>query len=131
MSRPRASDDGSVLAEFTLVALLVTGIFLGLVQLGLDLYTRNVLQGAAADAARYAANADVESPSAGAGRAAELVHSSAGGLAVHVSTSAHLQDVGGASVVVVEVRADLPTAFGWLPSLPLHVQGRALLEPRP
>ena len=57
--RVLARDDrGSAVVEFTLVGVLLTVLFLALLQLGLALHVRNTLVASAAEGARYAANAD-------------------------------------------------------------------------
>ena len=51
-------DRGSSTVEFTLVSVLLVGLFLGVLQLGFVLHTRNVLVASAQEGARYGANAD-------------------------------------------------------------------------
>lgn len=58
MRRAGGGDDGSSVVEFTLVSVLLVGLFLGILQVALVLHTRNVLVSAAQEGARYAANAD-------------------------------------------------------------------------
>lgn len=53
------SDRGSAVAEFAMVSVVVVLLFLSIVQVCLWIYSRNVLASATADAARYAALADV------------------------------------------------------------------------
>ncbi len=124
-------DEGSALAEFTLVGVLVTMLFLAVLQLGMDLYARNVLASCAADGARHGANADIASPAAGAQRARELAQRTLGRLAGAVESDSSVSAAGGQPLVVVRMSARLPTAFGLLPALPVRVEGRALLEGSP
>ena len=49
---------GSAVVDFTLVGVLLTFLFLALLQLGLALHVRNTLVASAAEGARYGANAD-------------------------------------------------------------------------
>ena len=121
-------DDGSAVAEFTLVGVMVTLLFLAVLQLGIDLYARNVLASCAADGARYGANADIASPEAGAERARELAERTLGRLAAVAEVTPSVAAGAGRPVVVVRMSARLPTAFGLLPALPVHVEGRSLLE---
>lgn len=130
MASPEAprSERGSATAEFVLVGTMLTLLFLAVLQLAIDLHVRNVLAACAADGARHAANADVASPDAAAQRTTELVHRSLGGAARVAQVVPALEPVDGAQVVVVRVSARLPTVFGLLPAIPVHVEGRAMLE---
>lgn len=67
-----AHDRGSSVAEFAMVIVLLMFLFLGLVSIGLWLHVRTVLTAAAADTARYVANADI-APDDAAARARELM----------------------------------------------------------
>ena len=107
---------------------MLTLLFLAVVQLAVDLHVRNVLAACAADGARYAANADVDSLDAAEGRARELVDRALGGAATVTDVAPTVEPVGDASAVVVRMSARLPTVFGLLPAIPVQVQGRALLE---
>ncbi len=60
------------MVEFLLVSLLLIILLLGVLQVAALFYVRSVTGAAAADGARYAANADV-TPAAGAERAADLL----------------------------------------------------------
>lgn len=53
-----SGDRGSAAVEFVLVSVLVVLLFGVVFQIGLSLHTRNVLVAAAAEGARYGANAD-------------------------------------------------------------------------
>jgi hypothetical protein len=120
------ADRGSALAEFVLVGSLVTLLFLALLQLAIDFHVRNVLAACAADGARYAANADVRSPTAGVVQARAEVRQL---LDQSVIASARIVEVDRQPIVVVTVKAQLPTVFGLLPALPVRVQGESLVEP--
>jgi Flp pilus assembly protein TadG len=50
----RASTDGSVIVEFALLAPLLIGMFMGVLQVGIGMQNYNALRGASADVARYA-----------------------------------------------------------------------------
>jgi Flp pilus assembly protein TadG len=50
----RASTDGSVIVEFALLAPLLIGMFMGVLQIGIGMQNYNALRGASADVARYA-----------------------------------------------------------------------------
>jgi Flp pilus assembly protein TadG len=61
-------------AEFAMVTVLLMMLFLALVSLGLWVYSRTILTSAAADAARYVANADI-APDQAAAKVAEILGS--------------------------------------------------------
>ncbi|WP_353650794.1 TadE/TadG family type IV pilus assembly protein [Nakamurella sp. A5-74] len=60
------------MAEFAMVIVLLMILFLSLVSVGLWMYTRTVATAAAADAARYVANADIP-PASAAAKVRELL----------------------------------------------------------
>lgn len=70
-------DRGSTPVEFVLVGVLLTVLTLGVLQLALAVYVRNVVHDAAVEGAYYAALADVET-AAGALRARETVERAVG-----------------------------------------------------
>ena len=126
VSRPRAGDDGSAVVEFVLVSALLTVMFLAILQLGLALHVRTVLTGAAAEGARYAANAD-RTPDDGAARTRELIDEALPS-SYASDVEAGEETVGGRAVVVVTVRARLPL-IGFLGfERRLTVRGHALEE---
>lgn len=119
-------DRGSAVVEFTLVSMLLLGLFLAVVQLGLALHVRNTLVAAAAEGARVAAQADRETGE-GERLTRQLIatglHEAA---AQDVSASRVVLD--GVPVVEVEVRATLPL-LGWVgPQRAMVVRGHAFDE---
>jgi Flp pilus assembly protein TadG len=54
LTQLRASTDGSVIVEFALLAPLLIGMFMGVLQVGIGMQNYNALRGASADVARYA-----------------------------------------------------------------------------
>ena len=99
-------DRGSSPVEFILVAGLLTLLTLGVLQLGLVVYVRNVVHDAAVEGAYRAALAD-QTPADGAARARFVIGRAVG--------PAYARDVrarnavrAGADVVEVTVRAPLP-----------------------
>lgn len=112
--------------EFVLVGVLVSVLFLGLLQLGLALHVRNTLTAAAAEGARHAANAD-RTPADGIARTQQVI-----GAALSESLAgdvgAGYEDVGGVPTVYVEVRATLPVVGLLGPPRGLVVRGHALEE---
>jgi Flp pilus assembly protein TadG len=119
-------DGGSAVVDFTLVGILLTFLFLALLQLGLALHVRNTLVASAAEGARYGANAD-RTPSDGAAVTRELIRDSlADSFADDVTSGTETVD--GVVTVVIRVKARLPV-FGLLgPPRAISVRGHALQE---
>lgn len=109
MARTRsalADDAGSAIAEFVMVAALLTVLTLSVIQLGLALFIRNTVVDAAAEGARFGALAD-NSISDGVARATDLITVALGPSYagdVTASTGSYL----GHPAVIVTVRAPLP-----------------------
>lgn len=126
---PRFDDRGSAVVEFTLVGVLLTFLFLAVLQLGLVLHVRNTLTASAAEGARYAANAD-RSPEDGAAVTRRLIRDSlADSFAAGVSSG--FERVTGVGTVYVQVDARLPLVGLLGPPRSLRVRGHALDEPSP
>jgi len=109
-----------------MVGALVTVLFLGVLQLGLALHVRNTLTAAAAEGARYAANAD-RAPADGVAWTQELVGASLSP-AYAQDVVGGLEEVDGAPTVFVEVRARLPVIGLLGPERGIVVRGHALDE---
>lgn len=126
MTHRPSRDRGSAVVEFTLVSVLLVGLFLAVLQIGLAIHVRNTLVACAAEGARYAANAD-RGLADGARRTEALIAQSlsprfAGGV---VARSVH---DGAVVLVEVEVTAPLPL-FGLLGvDRALTVSGHAVDE---
>ncbi len=125
MPSPRR-EGGAAVADFVLVSVLVLVLFLAVVQLGLALFTRNVLVSCASEGARFGARADA-APGQGVARAQELISASLSPrYARSVSTDERV--VGGVRVVEVRVVAPLPVVGLLGPDGSLDVVGRAFAE---
>jgi Flp pilus assembly protein TadG len=123
----RRGDRGAAPVDFVLVGgLLLTPLFLGVVQLGLDLHVRNTLVACASEGARYAANAD-RTLVDGETRARQCITSS---LRSSYADDVRAQIVSdaGAPIVEVTVHAPLPLVAFTGPSRALVVRGHALRE---
>jgi hypothetical protein len=130
-SASAGADNGSAPVDFVLVGSLVTLLFLGLLQLGIDYHVRNVLAACVADGARYGANADVASPAAGAAQANTEIRHALGSSYATAVPARDQSEVDGAPVVTVEVTARLPLLAWFLPHGPtVHATGHAFLEPQ-
>lgn len=122
----RDAERGSAIVEFTLVGVLLTALFLALLQLGLALHVRNTLAASAAEGARHAANAD-RTPAEGAAVTRQLIRDSlADSFADDVS--AGFETVGGVATVYVEVEATLPVVGLLGPPRAIRVRGHAMDE---
>jgi len=120
------NDSGSAIVEFTLVAVLLTALFLALLQLGLALHVRNTLLASAAEGARFAANAD-RSPAQGEDVTRHLIRSAlADSFAKRVTSGT--ENLDGIPTVYVEVEATLPLVGLLGPARTLTVRGHALEE---
>ena len=130
MSRvPDRRDAGAAVVDFVLVSVVLLTLFLGVVQLGVALHVRNTLVAAAAEGARYGANAD-RSAADGEQRTRELVAASLSSVLVQ-EVAAGYEDVAGTSTVVVEVQARLPLVGLLGPARGLVVRGHAFAEAPP
>jgi hypothetical protein len=119
-------DGGSAVVDFTLVGILLTFLFLALLQLCLALHVRNTLVASAAEGARYGANAD-RTPSDGAALTRRLIRDSLADSFAEDVTSG-MATVDGVVTVVVRVDARLPL-FGLLgPPRAISVRGHAFEE---
>ena len=122
-------DDGSAVVEFALVSAMVAALFLAVVQVGVALHVRNTLVAAAAEGARYGADAD-RTPADAVRRTREVVSSSLSA-AYAQDVQAAYEDIGGVRTVAVQVRAPLPVLGLVGPSGDLVVTGHALAEAPP
>jgi hypothetical protein len=129
--RPGCDDTGSAPVDFVLVGVLATLLFLGVLQLGLDFYVRNVLAASVADGARYGANADVGSAGAGATEANEEIRRALGASYAVAYAPGEQDRIDGAPVVTVAVRVHLPLVAWFLPAGPtVTATGHSVAEPR-
>ena len=123
------ADDGSGVVEFALVSVLVLFLFLVVFQVGLVLHARNVLVAAAAEGARYGANAD-RSDDDGAGRAVQVVAGSLPGAVAGSTQARAVPRAPGAQPQVVDIEVSSQVRVAFLPVAPLRLQvhGHALKE---
>ncbi|HEY1485230.1 MAG TPA: TadE/TadG family type IV pilus assembly protein, partial [Micromonosporaceae bacterium] len=125
-------ESGSAAVDFVLVGSLVTLMFLGLLQLGVDFYVRNVLAACVADGARYAANSNVADPQAGADEANREISHALGPAYANAVAPVRQTQADGVEVVTIRVHARLPLLAWFLPVGPtVQATGHALLEPTP
>ncbi|HTR71057.1 MAG TPA: TadE family protein [Mycobacteriales bacterium] len=125
------ADRGSAPVDFALVGTLVVLLFLAVIQLGVDLYVRNVLAACVADGARYGANANVASATAGAAAANREITQALGSRYAEAYAPPSQATDDGVPVVTVAVQVRLPLLAWFLPAGPVvRASGHALLEPR-
>jgi hypothetical protein len=124
-----AGDQGSSVVEFTLVSVLLVGLFLGILQLAVVLHTRNVLVSAAQEGARYAANAD-RTAADGVVRTRQAIGDALGaGVRDRMTVTALPVDTSGpVPAVGMEVSGPVPVFFVPAGPLRLTVRGHALDE---
>ena len=118
------------MVEFSLIAILMTAIFVAVLQVGIYLHQRNVVAASVQAAARWAANANVATE-AGGPRAKELIGEALSERAAAGLDCSASEAVGAAGLreVVIRCTGSIPsvaTALGDL--LPLDVTGRAVKE---
>src|SRR3954470_2562012 len=126
MDRRAHAEEGAAVVDFTLVGVLLTVLFLALLQLGLALHVRNTLTAAAAEGARYGANAD-RGPADGAAITRRMIRDSLADSSAG-DVTAGTERVDGVPTVVVRVRARLPVIGLLGPARAISVQGHALDE---
>jgi len=122
----RGRESGSAVAEFAMVAGLLSLLFLAVFQLGLALHIRNTLIASASEGARYAARANATLPD-GEGRTRELIMRILPARYADKVT-ATTTEVDGIQVVQVRIQAPLPVLGPLGPDGALSVQARAFSE---
>lgn len=108
-------------------------LLLGVLQVAVYLYVRNIVAASAAEGARYGANADVDAAQ-GAVRAESILRRGAGSSVADRVRCAAREEVGagGLRLAGVECRGALPVFFAPVgDTLPLRVTARAVEEGRP
>jgi hypothetical protein len=127
--RRPGGDAGSSVVEFTLVSVLLVGLFLGVMQVALVLHTRNVLVSAAQEGARYAANAD-RTPADGALRTQQAIGEALGtGVRDRMTVTPLPVDLSGPTPIVgMQVSGPVPVFFLPVGPVRLTVSGHALDE---
>jgi Flp pilus assembly protein TadG len=125
----RTTDVGSAVVEFVGVLALLLLLFLVVLQLGLVLHLRNVMAAAAAEGARYAANAD-RSDADGADRTRQAISTALSDqLAARMTVTAG-PDPTDPGVVEVTVSGPAPLLVPKLSPFRITVHGHALEESR-
>jgi Flp pilus assembly protein TadG len=119
-------ESGSAVADFAMVAGLLSLLFVAVFQLGLALHIRNTLISCASEGARYGARAGA-TPQDGVDRAGQLIRASLPGrYADNVTAESPMVD--GISVLLIRVEAPLPVLGPLGPDRVLSVRARAFEE---
>lgn len=113
---------GSAVVDFVLVSILVTFLFLGVLQLGFALHTRNTLIASAAEGARVAARADATLDD-GVARTRQLISDQLSERFAQQISADEVAD-GGMRQVRIQVSAPVPVIG------PFGVGGDARIEAR-
>ncbi|MDH6236245.1 TadE/TadG family type IV pilus assembly protein [Cryobacterium sp. CG_9.6] len=121
-----SAETGSAVAEFVMVAALLTALTLGVMQLGLALHVRNTVLDAAAEGARYASLAD-SSLAEGAARTRDLIQTAVGP-AYATGVTASYDSIAGYPCVHVRVVTPLPLLGLFGIDRGLEVDGHAARE---
>jgi Flp pilus assembly protein TadG len=119
-------ESGSAVADFAMVAGLLSLLFLAVFQLGLALHIRNTLISCASEGARHGARANA-SPEDGATRAKDLITKSLPARYA-ADVTEETTTVDGIRVVRVHIQAPLPVLGPLGPDGVLSVQARAFAE---
>jgi Flp pilus assembly protein TadG len=119
-------ESGSAVADFAMVAGLLSLLFVAVFQLGLALHIRNTLISCASEGARYGARADA-TPQEGVARAGQLIRASLPGRYA-ANVTAENTTVNGISVLQIRIEAPLPVLGPLGPDRVLSVQARAFEE---
>jgi Flp pilus assembly protein TadG len=125
---PGSGDDGAAPVDFVLLSALLTAIFLMVLQLGIALHVRNVLASAAAEGARYGANADFTQHGAAAAQETRDIITKELAARFAGNVSAAVVNVGGQPAIEVDVSAPLPLFGFWGTARDIHVRGHAMQE---
>lgn len=119
-------ESGSAVADFAMVAGLLSLLFVAVVQLGLALHIRNTLISCASEGARYGARANA-TPQDGVARTSQLIRASLPlRYADHITATTSTVD--GIQVLQVRIEAPLPILGPLGPDRVLSVRARAFSE---
>lgn len=127
--RRRRPDAGAAVIEFVGVLALLLLLFLVIFQLGVVLHIRNVMTAAAAEGARYAANAD-RTEADGADRARQAIATGLSDQLAQSMTVTAAPDPSDPGVVEVTVSGPAPLFVPKLSAFRITVRGHALEESR-
>jgi Flp pilus assembly protein TadG len=124
--RLRRTDDGSAIADFALVSVVLVPLFFGILQLALIWHVKTTLTSAASEGARYGAayNRTVDD----GGRRTGSVIDETFGKEFRDSVRARETTVSGQPGVEVDVTAEVPVLGFWGPTITVEAAGHAVKE---
>jgi Flp pilus assembly protein TadG len=125
----RAPESGAAVVEFVGVLALLLLLFLVIFQLGVILHIRNVMAAAAAEGARYAANAD-RNEADGAERTREAISTGLSDELARSMTVTAQRDPTDPDVIEVTISGPAPLFVPKLTPFRITVHGHALEESR-
>lgn len=127
-------DDGAAVVEFVMISVLLVVLLLGVVQVAVYFYVRNIVAASAAAGARFAAAAGVDPRAAGA-RAQRLIATgvdSRDASAMHCTGRAARDSASGLATTEVHCKGRLRLLFLPLPApLSIEVRSSVLTERAP
>ncbi|MDT7571276.1 MAG: hypothetical protein QOE05_1450 [Actinomycetota bacterium] len=129
LRRRRPADSGSAVVEFVGVTALLLALFLIIFQLGVVLHIRNVMAAAAAEGARYAANAD-RTDADGEQRAREAIATGLSDELAKKMVVHAVPDPTDPDVILVTITGPAPLFVPKLSPFTITVHGHALEESR-
>jgi Flp pilus assembly protein TadG len=126
--RPRrhTGEDGSAIADFALVSVVLVPLFFGILQLALIWHVKTTLTSAASEGARYGASYNHEA--ADGARRTSAVIDEVFGTDFADQVTASTTEVDGVPTVEVTVQAEIPVLALWGPTIELEVAAHAIVE---
>ncbi|MEO6885472.1 MAG: TadE/TadG family type IV pilus assembly protein [Jatrophihabitantaceae bacterium] len=132
--RPYADDGGAAVVDFVMVSVLLVFLLFAVLQVAVYVYSKNVIGAAAADGARYGANAGVD-PTEGGRRADALIGTGLNpeiAAAIPCTGSASVDAASGLPVTTVRCHGHLKLLFLPLSApITIDVRSSALREQTP
>jgi Flp pilus assembly protein TadG len=125
-SAQRRSQDGSAIADFALVSVVLVPLFFGILQLALVWHVKTTLTSAASEGARYGAAYD-RTTLDGQRRTSAVIDETFG-TDFRDEVTASDSTVSGQPGVEVDVSAQVPMLGFWGPTITVEVTGHAVKE---
>jgi Flp pilus assembly protein TadG len=122
----RRSQDGSAIADFALVSVVLIPLFFGILQLALIWHIKTTLTSAASEGARYGAAYD-RTTADGQRRTSDVIDETFG-TEFRDQVTASDSTVSGQPGVEVDVVAEVPELGFWGPTITVEVTGHAVKE---
>ena len=122
----RRSQDGSAIADFALVSVVLIPLFFGILQLALIWHIKTTLTSAASEGARYGAAYD-RTTADGQRRTSNVIDETFG-TDFRDQVTASDSTVSGQPGVEVDVVAEVPVLGFWGPTITVEVTGHAVKE---